>query len=236
MGPRDRLNILANGMASGGRVVLRPEAEDAEGWNALLAMCSKKLGITVTRIFTKEGFEVDMLDEVQVGETLVCSAGEDFAPLLPSRTDSPLSIVDRASSSSSSATLSSSAAHSTPDARRMLSGSSSTAAASVAPPSVSRSETSLSGLSGLSEVAAAPEPYAHLTVLQAAPLVISTPDRSALAPLPYLDLWAERHQLLDTLRESARELTVTFATATTDALRMSCTMGTTILHWSVSDM
>ena len=74
-------------------------------------------------------------------------------------------------------------------------------------------------------------PFAHLTVLQSAPLISRGPDGSTHA-LPVLSLQAEREQLLKTLREAEREISVRFETATTDALRAVMTMGTSILHWS----
>jgi CHAT domain-containing protein len=75
------------------------------------------------------------------------------------------------------------------------------------------------------------EPFAHLTVLQSAPLISRGPDGSMHA-LPVLSLQAEREQLLETLRAAEREMSVRFETATTDALRAVMTMGTSILHWS----
>ena len=45
-------------------------------------------------------------------------------------------------------------------------------------------------------------------------------------------LAAEREQLLATLRDARRELSISFETATTDNLRKVLTMGTTALHWS----
>jgi len=78
---------------------------------------------------------------------------------------------------------------------------------------------------------ASSEPFAHLTVLQSAPLISRGPAGSMHA-LPVLSLQAEREQLLETLRAAEREMSVRFETATTDALRAVMTMGTSILHWS----
>ena len=64
----------------------------------------------------------------------------------------------------------------------------------------------------------APQPYAHLTVLQAAPLISRGSDGKVRA-LP-LSLTAEREALLDVLRYSEREMSVNMLIATTDALVM----------------
>ena len=48
----------------------------------------------------------------------------------------------------------------------------------------------------------------------------------------HLRLQAERHTLTEVLRISAREISITFETATTDALRTLVTMGTRALHYS----
>ena len=47
-----------------------------------------------------------------------------------------------------------------------------------------------------------------------------------------LRLQAERHTLTEVLRISAREISITFETATTDALRTVVTMGCRALHYS----
>eukprot|EP00964_Phaeocystis_antarctica_P045726 scaffold26336_cov63-Phaeocystis_antarctica.AAC.2 len=48
----------------------------------------------------------------------------------------------------------------------------------------------------------------------------------------HLRLQAERHTLTDVLSRSHREISITFETATTDALRTVVTMGCRALHYS----
>ena len=57
-------------------------------------------------------------------------------------------------------------------------------------------------------------------------------DRFVSPGFPAAAALAEREALLDALRASGRELSVNFAPATTDALRMAITRGTPVLHWS----
>ena len=106
----ERVKILLNGESSGGSVALKPANDDPDGWDKFLAACSKKLSITVMRLFTTDGVGIDALEEIEAGETLYCSSGDDFltpgAPLLdPSRMGS--GITNASSLSSSTAELSS---------------------------------------------------------------------------------------------------------------------------------
>ena len=275
--PAERVKILLNGEASNGSVALKPASDDPDGWSKLLAACSKKLNIVVTRLFTADGFGIDELDEIEPGETLYCSAGEDFVtpggPFDPSRMGSCCSGVtassSRSSLSSSAAELSSILPPSTKpsDASSQPHPISTTSSATTAhAPSTPSHDTRAAGEP---EPAQTPEPvrpspeafartppadtrtpppypptpppmaptppppgpHAHLTVLQAAPLTGRGADGKS-QPLPLLNLPAERTALLKALRETQRELSVHFAPATTDALRMAITRGTQVLHWS----
>lgn len=218
---KERLNILLNGSE------LRKVVLKSDTWEALLAECSRKLGLepprAVTRIFSLEGFELDELEDCLPGETIVCSTGEDYGAALSLSVGS----LDRMPSSSSINSVPSESASVVVPSHVLSTAS----AASLA------SSTSSAGAPAVVPAASIPPPppppsvHAHLTVLQSAPLVSRGPD-GQLRPLPILSLPAERDQLLETLREAGREMSVRFETATTDALRASMTMGTTILHWS----
>ena len=88
---RARVNIRKNGESSGG---FRVAFYEDDGWSNFLSACSEKLGIEVARVFTSDGFRVDELKEIEPGETLICSSGEDFiaAPSLMSMMSSNASL------------------------------------------------------------------------------------------------------------------------------------------------
>ena len=244
-----RINVLRNGESSGGKVVLKPDDEMTDGFNILLARCSAKLGITnVARLFNTKGFEVDELALIDADDTLVAvSAGEDFrpaAPVLPSSVS--LTTLAQLTHVNSGGSLQSSTCSLVTDAASMIYGDvpSATSEVSSAPatPQPQMAMTSVPAPPYTPphtkphpqpppQAPQAPQPYAHLTVLQAAPLISRGSDGKVRA-LPFLSLTAEREALLDVLRYSEREMSVNMLIATTDALVTAMTMGTTVLHYS----
>ena len=169
---------------------------------------------------------MDELAEVAVGETLVCSDGEDFAapqpgPVMPSRSISSLS---GASASTADSSL---------QALPQLSSEPQMASPFYA---ASRNLTSPSGLhtSGESPVPSmlpADIVGVDILVMQSAPLISRARD-GAVHPLPLLNLPRERDALREALRASGRAMALRFASATTDALRLHLTTGAAVLHWS----
>jgi hypothetical protein len=214
---RPRVNALRNGAVAGGHVVLLPPSDDAEGWPAFLAAVSRKLGgDPIARLFNVVGFEIDALEEIAAGETLVCSSGEDFAR--PATSDNVVKAHCRAPTMEPPPLK-----HTSAPAALDTAG-----APSPEPPAPLKHQSAPPIEAHRSE-AETPAPFAHLTVLQAAPLTLKQAD-GRLHALPQLDVAAERAQLLEALHSSSRAISVVFAPATTDAMRIAITRGTQVLH------
>ena len=249
-----RLNILRNGTASGGKVILKPADETEDGFNLLLERCSAKFGAQITHLYNLEGFEVDELDCIDAGDTLIAvPANEAFIsqapPSLMSASYSTLSQLSTSSfvsastpervpsccssvvtdpASATEAPLPPSAV--TPPPPPWLVGPIAAAAHATPPPASTSSSSAIAPAPTLTPPPPA-QPHTHLTVLQAAPLTSRGIDGRE-RPLPFLSLTSEREALLAALRYSNRAMSLSIQTATTDALVTAMTMGTTVLHWS----
>ena len=69
-----------NGEAAVGKVVLKPDDDAPDGFNILLQRCSAKLGCQIVKLFNTEGFEIDELEVIDAGDTLVAvREGEAFS-------------------------------------------------------------------------------------------------------------------------------------------------------------
>ena len=257
--PKVRLNVLRNGAASGGKVVLKPSDDTEDGFNLLLERCSAKFGAHITRLFNLEGFEVDDLVCIDAGDTLIAvPSNETFishtSPLMsasystlsqlstssfvsastPERIPSCCSsiVTDATSVTYGEAPLAPSAVTPDPPAPPpWLVGSSSAASHATPPPPASTGSCSAIAPAPTLTPPPPAQPHTHLTVLQAAPLTSRGVDGRE-RPLPFLSLTSEREKLLGALRYSNRAMSVSIQTATTDALVTAMTMGTTVLHWS----
>ena len=231
--PKARLNILRNGQSSGGKVVLKPDEDNEEGFQALLSRCSAKFNnAQIDRIYNLDGFEVDELECIDAGDTLVAVAcGEEFINPQAPRGVCSLSSL---SSSMPGSSLQSSFCSLPTDAASVTYADTSQPAPSMSPspqPPTLQNNNTNSGVDAAPPPSLLPKLHAHLTVLQAAPLTSRGADGKERA-LPFLSLTSERETLLDALRYSGRQLAVQILTATTDALVTAMTMGTTVLHYS----
>lgn len=78
--PRYRIHAFNNRNAKDGKVILI--AQDAS-FDALLAICTDKLGFQAKRIFTKDGAEIDDVGLIRDDDTVFVSAGENFKGASP---------------------------------------------------------------------------------------------------------------------------------------------------------
>ena len=237
-----RVKLLLNGAgANNKKVVPLPGTFDE-----LLAKCSQKFStddapFVAAKLFTLDGFEVDEIEVIDNDDTLVVAAAdEEFLAvdyLMPSRFPTSSTIPTVASTSS----LGSTGAAPVPQPT------------STPPPAVvaiaSRASSAISPyvMTTPPPPAATPPPPGatpppvhreasrlHLTVLQAAPLVVQRDEAGGrrMYSMQQLNLPSEREKITDMLREARKTLNISFEIAATDNLRRVVTTGATVLHYS----